>query len=279
MSRRYLIIASIGAHAAIGLGLFISGVWGLERLDYRHRTSLTLGAMMPPGEGGGGEGEAEKKPETKPQKKQDKKQKTKVQLRQVEHLQKTEDEPTEVAATGGGGGEGEGEGPDIGLGTGGGGGGGCDPVVEQCGGPPQAPPNVCGDGVRGGREECDDGNLVGGDRCSATCTLEQAILPPNIFTGMRIAGETQIMPPDPVKTEMLHDGNNRTTGSFKLCIDTEGRVSSIAPIGGGTKYAAYDAKITTAMRGWRYRPYTVNNQGAIRAMPACSVVTFVYTIK
>lgn len=30
----------------------------------------------------------------------------------------------------------------------------------------------CGDGVVGGGEECDDGNLSGGDCCSSTCTIE-----------------------------------------------------------------------------------------------------------
>jgi cysteine-rich repeat protein len=31
---------------------------------------------------------------------------------------------------------------------------------------------VCGDGVREGAEECDDGNIIPGDGCSATCTIE-----------------------------------------------------------------------------------------------------------
>jgi cysteine-rich repeat protein len=31
---------------------------------------------------------------------------------------------------------------------------------------------VCGDGVLEGLEECDDGNTLGGDCCSATCELE-----------------------------------------------------------------------------------------------------------
>lgn len=31
---------------------------------------------------------------------------------------------------------------------------------------------VCGDGVIGGSEECDDGNTVAGDGCSSTCTIE-----------------------------------------------------------------------------------------------------------
>ena len=33
---------------------------------------------------------------------------------------------------------------------------------------------VCGDGVAGGNEECDDGNTTPGDGCSATCQLESA---------------------------------------------------------------------------------------------------------
>ncbi|MDH3486150.1 MAG: C25 family cysteine peptidase, partial [Myxococcales bacterium] len=36
-----------------------------------------------------------------------------------------------------------------------------------CEGPP-----ICGNGVRGAGEECDDGNTTDGDGCSATCTLE-----------------------------------------------------------------------------------------------------------
>jgi cysteine-rich repeat protein len=34
------------------------------------------------------------------------------------------------------------------------------------------PPPCCGDGVREGDEECDDGNTADGDGCSAQCTIE-----------------------------------------------------------------------------------------------------------
>jgi cysteine-rich repeat protein len=282
MSRRYLIIASIAAHGVVAAGLFISGIWKLERLDYKHRASLTLGAMIPLGETGGGEGELqEEKKEKKREKKEKKREKTKVDLAQVEKIEKTDDkEPVEVASTGGGGGVGTGEGPDVGPPTGGGGGGGtCDPLLD----PDRCQPPVvearCGDGIVQAAEQCDDGNTTSGDKCSATCKIEQILLPPGIFTGMRIAGETRIVPPDTVKTQMLRDGKERTLGSFKLCIDASGTVSSISPINSGTKYPAYDSKITTAMRAWRYKPYTVKNQGAVTAVPACSVVTFVYTIK
>lgn len=276
MSRRYLIIVSVAAHAALGVGIFVSGIWKIERLDYQHRASLTLGALMPPGEAGGGEGE---KQEAKQEKKKDqKKTKTKVkEPRQVEKLQRDEADDVALETTGGGGGEGEGEGPGVGPATGGGGGGTCDPLVDpdQCQGPPAAPQAACGNRVLEAKEECDDGNLLDGDKCSATCTIEQLNVPPQILTGLRTSGETQIVPPDPVKTEMLRGGKDRTVGSFKLCIDRAGTISAIAPIGGGTKYPAYDSKIVSTMRAWRYDAYRVNG----RPVPVCSVVTFVYTIK
>jgi cysteine-rich repeat protein len=45
--------------------------------------------------------------------------------------------------------------------------------------------NVCGDGFEGPNEGCDDGNTVGGDGCSATCTLE--VIPPGaVLCGNKI---------------------------------------------------------------------------------------------
>ena len=34
------------------------------------------------------------------------------------------------------------------------------------------PQNVCGDGVQGGGESCDDGNVADGDGCSSACAIE-----------------------------------------------------------------------------------------------------------
>jgi cysteine-rich repeat protein len=42
------------------------------------------------------------------------------------------------------------------------------PVAAHAGAP------LCGNGVVEGSEECDDGNVIGGDGCSATCQLESA---------------------------------------------------------------------------------------------------------
>jgi cysteine-rich repeat protein len=44
---------------------------------------------------------------------------------------------------------------------------GCSATCET-----EGPPNVCGDGTVGGSEQCDDGNTTSGDGCSATCSFE-----------------------------------------------------------------------------------------------------------
>lgn len=50
---------------------------------------------------------------------------------------------------------------------------GGDPVPEPPGPPPVRA--ICGDGEVGGIEACDDGNLAGGDGCSATCRQEATV--------------------------------------------------------------------------------------------------------
>ena len=49
---------------------------------------------------------------------------------------------------------------------------------DECNPPPPPPPcGVCGDGHLDAGEECDDGNLVNGDGCSSTCTVETPTCP------------------------------------------------------------------------------------------------------
>jgi TonB family protein len=73
---------------------------------------------------------------------------------------------------------------------------------------------------------------------------------------------------------MLRDGRERTTGSFKVCIATDGHVSFISVVG-STKYPDYDATIVANVRNWRYQPYRVDGV----PVPACSVVTFNYSMR
>ena len=46
---------------------------------------------------------------------------------------------------------------------------------------------VCGNGLVQGAEQCDDGNIAGGDGCSAICTIEIADGPPNANAGVDFA--------------------------------------------------------------------------------------------
>jgi len=51
--------------------------------------------------------------------------------------------------------------------------------------PPDAAPPACGDGVVEGDEVCDDGNVVSGDGCNATCTMndEWDLVATTVFAG------------------------------------------------------------------------------------------------
>jgi len=60
-----------------------------------------------------------------------------------------------------------------GGGGGGGGGGGTPPPPPP---PPPPTPPICGNGVLESGEECDDGNVIDGDGCSAACTAEIPLL-------------------------------------------------------------------------------------------------------
>lgn len=93
-------------------------------------------------------------------------------------------EPGIEKPSGGGDGDGDGDGDgtggargDIAIGTGGNGGSGpgteCDDDPDLCEEPVVVPEPACGDGrINVSGEECDDGNGVSGDGCTATCTAE-----------------------------------------------------------------------------------------------------------
>ncbi len=98
---------------------------------------------------------------------------------------------------------------------------------------------------------------------------------PTMLEGSRIAGEKMISPDDVTKTEISRSGKDKIVGSFKLCIDLNGGVSSVTMLK-STGFGAYDQKIQGKMRGeWRYRPYAVNG----KAVPVCTAVTFIYSQK
>lgn len=270
MNRRWLIGLSLVAHAGLGIGLFVTGVWRIERLDSDHRAALSLGVMMPPPPPEGGPAAAEA-PKVKP------KEPPKRIARNTQPVPKRTETPPEVATAASlGTGEGSGEGPGTGDGPGEIGGVPC-ADGSACIGQITGPQPTCGDGIVEGGESCDDGNRASGDGCSTTCATEPkktVILAPSQLQILRLEGDPQIHPSDPIKTAMMRDGAQRTTGVLKLCIGTAGTVATVNVVK-STGYASYDERLVAGARSWRYRPYLLEG----RPVPACGMVTFIYSIK
>jgi len=136
---------------------------------------------------------------------------------------------------------------------------------------------VCGNHVVEVGEQCDDGNAADGDGCSAACRVEVKPRPalqtvtPNVLSALRISGTTQIRPDDTTATQIQRDGASRVSGTVKLCIGTDGNVTSARMLA-STRYSSYDATLLSAVYAWRYQPYSV---GGVQ-VPACSTVTFIY---
>ena len=57
----------------------------------------------------------------------------------------------------------------------------------------QIEPPVCGDGVREGSEQCDDGNNLNGDGCSLACLIETISIPAECGDGIHDAGEQLLL--------------------------------------------------------------------------------------
>jgi TonB family protein len=99
------------------------------------------------------------------------------------------------------------------------------------------------------------------------------MIAPDVLKGLLVQS-TPIEPPDVVRMQMTRDDKKKTTVVVKVCIAETGAVtqSSIAKSSG---YAAYDEHAVSAVRGWRYKSYVVDN----KAVPACSAVAFAYSLK
>ncbi|MDQ3368633.1 MAG: TonB family protein [Myxococcota bacterium] len=244
MSRRtWLVSASIAAHLAVGVGMFATGVWRLERLESDHRLA-GIAVMAPPAPSGS---PAElPAPQFKP------KQQRKVVKEPVQPVKPPPDVvasaevPTATPGNGQGSGTGDGVGADgdaSDTGT-------C--TTPPCGPaaapqPPITPPQR---------------------------VVAPVDVPPTVLQQLRISGQTQLHPPAVTKTEMLHAGRTRSVGMFKVCIAASGGVASVTVLK-STAYPAFDATLLAGIRGWRYRPYLVNGTPT----PVCGAVSFVYVIK
>lgn len=99
-------------------------------------------------------------------------------------------------------------------------------------------------------------------------------VPPTVAKGLRLSGDEQVFPARMTQLAMVHDGKTQVRGTFQVCVDEGGSISSVRRLA-STGYADYDGALMDAMRGWRYKPYAVDGKAA----PMCTVQVFVYRIK
>ncbi len=221
-------------------GLFVVGAWHLDQLDVIKTRSELHVAMAPPAESAGSPAQPRT---TRFERK--KKDKPKVVVQPSEHPPVAEVATATTTTTGIGDGSGEGSG--AGSGAGSGSGSSESPCTADCGPPAHEHPEPA---------------------------PQQQIIPPQLLSGLRVSGETQLQPPDMVKTDMHRAGTSRVVASFQVCLDTHGSVAStrqLKPSG----YPGYDAELVRGLSTWRYKPYTLNGRG----IAVCSVVTFIYSMK
>jgi len=88
----------------------------------------------------------------------------------------------------------------------------------------------------------------------------------------RLSGERKVVPDEITLGALGRAGGDTLISSFKICVASDGNISSITQLR-GTGFPAYDAKIQgTIRRDWRYRPFVING----KPTAVCSTVRFVY---
>lgn len=240
--RRSLILVSASFHLALVFGLFVAGFWHLEQLD-RPKLSVALSQPLPPPPAPAGGAAPAKAP---------------VMTHKViphEIVVPPEVKPVEAArpveATKPGGGEGSAEGSGKGSGD----------------------PKDTGDCT----ENCGPGTGSGSAVKVVTIIDDRhhdVFVPPTVFKGLRLTGETQIHPSDLDKTAILRDGKDRVVAVFKTCVTETGAAGAVTLMK-SSGYPSYDALIVEGLHAWTYKPYEIGGQ----RVPACGVVTFIYQIK
>lgn len=239
--RTVFILGSILVHAALGVGVFASGVWNIERLDSNFRSSPGLAILMPPMPAPAGSPDL---PKVEIEKKQKKVVTETTQPKVVDDTTKPAEIPSTTIGTGSGSGSGSGSATDTGQ------------CLIDCG---------PGDG---------SGSAAPPVKKDPPPKDEETFVPPNVLTMMRTSGSTQIHPSEVTKIAMQRDGRTKTTGVAKVCVSEAGAVTHVSMLQ-STKYPQYDATLLDGIRSWTYKPYAAKG----RNVKVCGTVTFVYGMK
>ena len=97
-------------------------------------------------------------------------------------------------------------------------------------------------------------------------------VPPTVLSELRrTAGDPQIQPPSSTKNAMSRNGEARIIAVVRMCLDTSGRVNA-QNIVKSSGHAAYDAKLLSAIRKWRYEAYRASGM----PVAICTHLTFIY---
>lgn len=232
-----LVLAAIVLHVFAGAALIIKGWWTIHEIDRPTRASAGLSSAPPPPPPP--PGGSHKKIERREPKVKKVKEVTQIDERKekpkVEDVSDDSDEPDGV--------EGGVEGGVVG--------------------------GVVG-GVIGGVEGGVLGGSMLGDAPPPPPPDEPKIVPQVALEASRISGEQQIRPPNDVAIQINRE-SKRVTATVKMCLSKGGSVSNLNMLK-SSGYPAYDAKIKSKMRGWKYSPFKVNGKPA----PVCTSVTFIY---
>jgi TonB family protein len=143
-----------------------------------------------------------------------------------------------------------------------------------------------GDGLGAGEGRGVGDGTCWTEPCSQVGTIEvlpAAVIPPrppevrpvraDELAAIRISGHTQIEPSDARKSAMACAGHLAVSADLHVCVSDRGEVTSV-DLTSSTGYADYDARLLAGVRGWRYRPYTVDGVG----VAVCGAVRFNYRL-
>jgi len=239
--RLWFVGLSIAAHFGVGFAIYASNTWGLERLSPGKGPGVTLGVLQIAAAGN-------ESPAPKDTVKHNPKRPKVTQTVQLTVVKEPPGEPAIGTGSGAGSGAGSGDGSGSATTT-------ADPCLTPDCGQPKPP-------------------VVEQPKIELPKPKPPERVSPRDLGNSRISGNDAVQPSEPTKRQMVDDDHLRSTGTFEVCVDPSGAVSSVKLLA-STKYPDYDNRLASAVRTWRYRPHATNGQ----AVSVCSTVTFIYSIK
>lgn len=104
--------------------------------------------------------------------------------------------------------------------------------------------------------------------------VQRRTVAPKELEALRLGGDPKVAP-DVAEQALVEKCNvSRVMAVLKLCIDDKG-APRVLKLLRTSRLPAYDAKLTAAMRTWRYKPYLVDG----KPTEVCTAVTFIFAVR